>query len=143
MSSNIDHEQAAVPSGAGWLAPHSGAYLAELSRLNYAARTIERHKCAVGAFIAQEERQFVVGEHERRITAARENQIAQLVAGMAHRALRMLVLHQPVPDTLLRRCRDTQQAQPSDLVDSVRHLPRRPHRPVQAPRPCRRTPRRQ
>ncbi len=53
MSSNIDHEQAAVPSGAGWLAPHSGAYLAELGRLNYAARTIERHKCAVGAFVAQ------------------------------------------------------------------------------------------
>ena len=37
----------------GWLEPHSDAYLAELGRQNYAARTIERHKCAVAAFVTQ------------------------------------------------------------------------------------------
>ena len=48
----------------------------------------------------------------RRSGPWREIRRAQLLLGMVHRALCMLVLHQPVPDTLLRRCRDAQRAQP-------------------------------
>ena len=46
----------------------------------------------------------------RRSGPWREIRRAQLLLGMVHRALCMLVLHQPVPDTL--RCRDAQRAQP-------------------------------
>ena len=53
MSSSIEHEQSGEAGGTGWLEPHSDAYLAELGRQNYAARTIARHKCAVAAFVTQ------------------------------------------------------------------------------------------
>ena len=53
MSSRIQHEQSGEAAGVGWLKPHSDAYLAELGRMNYAPRTIARHKRAVAAFIAQ------------------------------------------------------------------------------------------
>ncbi len=53
MSSSIEHEQPSETGGASWLEPHSDAYLAELGRQNYAARTIARHKRAVAAFVTQ------------------------------------------------------------------------------------------
>ena len=53
MSSSIQHRQSGEASEVGWLEPHSDSYLAELSSLNYAPRTIARHKCAVAAFVAQ------------------------------------------------------------------------------------------
>ena len=53
MSSSIEHEQSSETGGASWLEPHRDAYLAELGRQNYAARTIARHKRAVAAFVTQ------------------------------------------------------------------------------------------
>ncbi len=53
MSSNMDHEGAVAPAGAGWLVPHRDGYLSELSRLGYSASTIRQNKFAVNAFITQ------------------------------------------------------------------------------------------
>ena len=81
----------------GRLAPHSGAYLAELGRLNYAARTIERHKCAV--------------------PEARS-------AGGQGKKLRSLVAFEAVDGALVRR--DIGSAQPrhdaQPLIRSARYL---------------------
>lgn len=51
MYSKIDHVQAATRGGAGWLVPHRDAYLGELDKLGYAARTISRHLAAVTATV--------------------------------------------------------------------------------------------
>ena len=53
MSSSIQHERSGEAAGVGWLKPHSDAYLVELGRMNYAPRTITRHKRAVAVFVAQ------------------------------------------------------------------------------------------
>ena len=55
MSLSIQHEQSGEGAGVAWLEPHRDAYLAELGRQNYAARTIARHKCAIAAFVGQTE----------------------------------------------------------------------------------------
>ena len=40
-------EQSPMPGGTGWLLPHRHAYLGELDKLGYTARTISRHAAGV------------------------------------------------------------------------------------------------
>lgn len=46
-------EKSSKPSETGWLMPYRHAYLSELDKLGYTARTISRHAASVNAFIAQ------------------------------------------------------------------------------------------
>lgn len=62
MLSNINHEQTMARTGAGWLIPHRDAYLGELVKLGYAARTISRYAPSINAFIAQIELRRVGAE---------------------------------------------------------------------------------
>ena len=75
--SNI--EPSLMPGGTGWLSPHRDAYLGELDKLGYAARTISRHVAAVNAFIAQVDlRQVGAGEIDATVLAELRDAVPEL-----------------------------------------------------------------
>ncbi len=60
-------------------------------------------------------------------------EIPQLPADQRPGAPRMLAVHQPMPDLVVRRVRDQNQRETPDLADLRRNIPRRRHRRRPAP----------
>ncbi len=85
--SNI--EQSSMPGETGWLAPYRHAYLGELDKLGYTARTISRHAASVNAFIAQVDvRQVGSGEIDATVLAEVRAAVPELRSTEAQRQRR-------------------------------------------------------
>ena len=75
--SNI--EQSSMPGETGWLSPYRHAYLGELDKLGYTARTISRHAATLNAFIAQVDlREVGAGEIDATVLAELRDGVPKL-----------------------------------------------------------------